>query len=261
MPRGKSTRRKGNMSARLSDRADLKKRQQEEKKKEAVVLRLGVDALARMGDQGADTAALIRAMTLHSDTVPALIDEAKTHVADLKRMIPPLSSARANSVDFVARIAPTMDAARDAIARAAVLSEPFLAGKVTALKKLALSGSGLHRELTPRLSAQEYGQLWRERRITPTSGPTRKSWHNINCPPGSALNDCWPSDVMTPIDYSLYKLDTAVKLLDEAREGLDIAPVVQELPDDAAGSSRRRRTRRRKNQTKGKRVRRSRGGA
>lgn len=197
---------------------------------------------------------MIREYALHSKVVPGLLETARMHIDDLHRSVSPYVNIHKRPV-----LTEKMIAASDALARAAILSKPLIPGKVTALRRNALPpGAALIPKLTPRLNPTEYGKLWNEGRITLRSGPEGRHSKNVfsyNPSPDVMPyyeTDIWPSDVMIPSNYELHKLKTALKILEEAREGFDPTPVVEELPDGDAGAARRhrRRTKRRRHRAR-----------
>ena len=168
-----------------------------------------------------------------------------------------------------------MSEASDALARAATLSKPFIRGKIGALKRANLPPSASPApNLTPILTPAEYKRLWEEGRISWRSGPQgphTKGMHNYNVPPpeeyaiarqslpASMRRSCtpatytqWPYNVMTPTNYELHKLDSALKILETGRRGID--PVVEELPDEDDSAGARRRHRRRTRRHKGRKT-------
>ena len=235
------------------------------KRKEAVELALTMQKLYRHEPALAE---MIATATLHSDVVPELLTTARQRIAELR------SPAAADADLFERLAAPGANALRmseasDALAHAAALSRPFIRGKIGALKRSNLPpGAAPVPSLTPILTPAEYKRLWEADRITWRSGrdgPHTKGMHNYNMPPpeeyaiakqslpSSARRSCtpadytqWPYNVMTPTNYELHKLDTALKILEEGRKGIDTSVVVEELPDEDGGRAARRRTRRRR---------------
>jgi len=188
---------------------------------------------------------MIREYTLHSKVVPGLLETARMYVDDLHHSVSPYANLHNRE-----GLTEKMIAASDALAHAAVLSKPLIPGKVTALRRNVLPpGPTLIPKLTPRLNQAEYKRLWNEGRITMRSGPEGLYSTNAlsyNPSPDVLPNygmNIWPSNAMTPSNYELHKLKTALKILEEAREGFDPTPVVEELSDDEAGAARRYRRR------------------
>lgn len=197
----------------------------------------------------------VREYALHSEVVPGLVKTAREHIETLLRRGPYVD------LHLSPEMLEQMSAASDALARAAALSKSFVPGKVRALRRSALPpGATLVPNLTPKLTAAEYRRLWDQNRITYRSGPgglNSKDMLSANPPPGmtdrwymSGLS--WPSDVMSPSNYELHKLATALRLLEEAREGIDTTPVVEELPDAGAGAAKGGGKRRHKKRTRSK---------
>ena len=192
---------------------------------------------------------IIREYTLHSKVVPGLLATARMHIDDLHRSANPYVNLH-NREELTEK----MITASDLLARAAILSKPLIPGKVTALRRNALPpGAALIPKLTPQLTPAEYERLWKEGRITLRSGPGGQyskgiAYYNPSpdlMPYYYAHTGIWPDRVMTPSNYELHKLKTALQTLEKAREGFDPTPIVEELPDGDAGAVRRRTRRRR----------------
>jgi len=228
------------------------------RKDEATALAL---TLQKLQEHEPDLFEMIREYTLHSNTVPELLATAHRHVDNLHRMASPYANLH-NRQELTEK----MIAASDLLARAATLSKPLIPGRVTALRRSALPpGTALVPKLTPRLTPAEYTRLWNEGRITLRSGPEGQYSQDMltyNPSPdllsfyghGVGGPGIWAHQVMTPSNYELHKLKTALKILEKAREGFD--PVIEELPDDQEAGEGRRQVRRRSKTRRKRRKRR-----
>ena len=226
------------------------------RKEESVELAL---VLKKLNDYEPALVDMIREHTLHTKVVPGLLETARTHVNDLHRLASPYVNLHNNE-----ELTEKMIAASNALARAAVLSKSLIPGKVTALRRSALPpGAALVPKLTPQLTPAEYKRLWSEGRITLRSGPGglySQDMLSYNPTPElmpyySQGTSIWPNKVMTPSNYELHKLKTALKTLEEAREGFDLTPIVEELVDEAGAVRRhRRRTKRRRHRARTKKA-------
>ena len=231
------------------------------KRKEAVELALTMQKLYRHEPA---LAQMIATAALHSDVVPELLSTARQRIRELQRAAPTQEDLFGDDENAL-----RTSEASDALARAATLSKPFIRGKIGALKRTNLPpGASPAHSLTQILTPAEYKRLWEAGRISWGSGPQgphTKGMHNYNVPPpeeyaiakhglpSSMHRSCtpatytqWPYNVMTPTNYELHKLDSALKILETGRRGID--GVVEELPDeeDEVGGRAARRTRRRR---------------